>query len=190
MKKLLSSFFVVFVFVVMVFLVGVVDLECMCILVWIDVMLIFNVCFGDGIIGQIFLENFIFNISGVGVLVFLVLVLIVLDGFLCVGINSFILSGNGQIYIGIELFNGDLQIFSLCINGLIFGLYILLVVGIVLGLVGGSFVGNISVVLVLEVLIIVMMIGGLGLIGFVVYCCCKVGDKGDKVQMNVQMMLV
>ena len=33
-----------------------------------------------------------------------------------------------------------------------------------------------------------MMIGGLGLIGFAAYRRRKAGDKGDKAQMNAQMM--
>jgi hypothetical protein len=186
-EKTTAVSFVASAFVAMASSASAADIESTRALVWTDATSTFNARFGDGTTGQTFLENFTFNIGGAGGSVSSALVSIALDGLSRVGINSFTLSGNGKTYTGSQMSSGDLQTFALRTNGLTSGLYTLSVAG-TMGSAGGSFAGNISIAPVPEASTTAMMIGGLGLIGFAAYRRRKAGDKGDKAQMNAQMM--
>jgi opacity protein-like surface antigen len=164
MKKLIGSLLLASALVAVGSTASAADIEQTRPLVWTGATSTFNARFAEGTTGQTFLENFTFNVGGSGS-VSSAVVSIALDGLSRLGIDSFMLSGNGTTYNGIANIIGDTQVFNLRANNLLAGLYTLSVAGTVLGSEGGSFAGNISVAAVPEASTTAMMLGGLGVVG-------------------------
>jgi hypothetical protein len=125
----------------------------------------FSGAFGQGTAGKTFLENYTFSFP-TDFDVTSAVISIALGTSTAVNITNFMLSGNGQTFLGSETSTGAVQVWNLTAANLASGAYTLSVFGNVLGSAGGSFGGNINISPVPEASTTAMMLGGLALVGF------------------------
>ena len=128
----------------------------------------FGASFATGTTGQSFLEKFTFS-SAHPFSLSSALISIGLGSLSSLDIGSVTLNGNGGVYNGVKSTIGGIQYFTLNTANLAAGNYTLAVAGVVTGLRGGSFGGNVSVAAVPEASTVVMLLSGLALVGGVAW---------------------